>query len=197
VIHPKIKIENDLENLLVTTKKVTDWHDLLFIDEAYERWTVYFMTLIRQCGLEATHDICEHLTVAPRYTAMFAEQRCRVEKQLFPLENHAPMDNATIFNLLHGFRTELILHLMVCSQSETAKRRISRYHTHLRHVTIATTGKDLLKMGFSPGPIFSRTLQMVLNAKLNGRVKTREDEVAFIERHVLKSTHGNTDPSNP
>lgn len=194
VVHPEIKIENDLEKLLATTKKVTDWHDLLFIDDAYERWAVYFMTLIRHCGLEATQDICEHLTVAPRYTALFAEQRCLVEKQLFPLENQAPMDNATIFNLLHGFRTELILYLMVCSQSETAKRRISRYHTHLRHVTIATTGKDLLKLGLSPGPIFSRTLQMVLNAKLNGRVKTREDEVAFVKRHVLKSTQGNTDP---
>ena len=76
--------------------------------------------------------------------------------------------------------------MMICTQSETARKRISRYHTHLRHVAIATTGKDLLNMGLAPGPIFSKTLKMVLDAKLNESVKTREDEIAFINRHVLK-----------
>ena len=42
VIHPGIKVESDLKHLLDTTKKVADWHDLLFIDEPYERWTVFF-----------------------------------------------------------------------------------------------------------------------------------------------------------
>jgi tRNA nucleotidyltransferase (CCA-adding enzyme) len=54
VIHPALKIENDLKRLLDTAKKVTDWHDLLFIDETYERWAVHFMTLIRHCDLKTT-----------------------------------------------------------------------------------------------------------------------------------------------
>jgi len=43
-----------------------------------------------------------------------------------------------------------------------------------------------LKIGLTPGPLFSKTLQAVLEAKLNGLVKTREDELAFVRKNVLK-----------
>ena len=186
VIHPEITVENDLKYLLETTKKVTDWHDLLFIDEPYERWTVFFMTLIRHCDLQTTLEICEHLTIASRYSKMFGENRIYAEQQLDRLEWNKRMSNAEVFNLLRAFKTEMILYMMVCANSEIAKKRISLYHTRLRHVAITISGKDLLEMGFAPGPLFSKTLQAVLEAKLNGLVKTREDEFAFIRNKISK-----------
>jgi tRNA nucleotidyltransferase (CCA-adding enzyme) len=188
VIHPNINIENDLKHLLDTTKKVTDWHDLLFIDEPYERWAVFFMALIRHCDLQTTHEICEHLTIAPRYINLFAENRIHAEHQLTRLEGLNRMNNADVFNLLKAFRTEIILYMMVCTASEMAKKRISLYHTRLRNVAITVSGKDLLAMGLAPGPVFSKTLQAVLEAKLNGLVKTREDEFAFIRGKIPSLT---------
>jgi tRNA nucleotidyltransferase (CCA-adding enzyme) len=184
VIHPAIKIENDFKRLLDSAKKVTDWHELLFIDETYERWAVYFMTLIRHCDEKTTRDICAHLTIAPRYAKMFAENRIDASGRLIQLEQRKRMSSAAVFNLLNGFKTEIILYMMVCTPSKRAKKRISHYHTQLRNVTIAITGKDLLKLGLKPGPRFSQTLQAVLEAKLNGRIKTREDEVAFVEKYT-------------
>ncbi|MCB2148044.1 MAG: CBS domain-containing protein [Deltaproteobacteria bacterium] len=186
VIHPGIKVENDLKHLLDTTKKVTDWHDLLFIDEPYERWTVFFMALIRHCDLQTTLEICEHLTIAPRHSKMFGENRICAEQQLARLEWHKRMSNAEVFNLLRAFKTEMILYMMVCADSEIAKKRISLYHTRLRHVAITISGKDLLEMGLASGPLFSQTLQAVLEAKLNGAVKTREDEFAFIKNRISR-----------
>lgn len=187
VIHPGIKIENDLKELLDSTKKVTDWHDLLFIDEPYERWAVYFMALVRHCNLKTTLEICRHLTIAPRYTRMFGEIRISVDRQLSRLELRKRISNAEIFTLLKGFQTEAVLYMMACTDSETAKKRISLYHTRLRNVEITISGKDLLDMGLAPGPVFSHTLQAVLEAKLNGRIKTREDEFAFARKHIKKS----------
>jgi tRNA nucleotidyltransferase (CCA-adding enzyme) len=184
VIHPGISIENDMKRLLDTAKKVTDWHDLLFIDETYERWAVYFMTLIRHCDLKTTAEICAHLTIAPRYAKMFGETRISVEKPLTQLERRKRMNHAEVFNLLQAFKTEMVLYMMVCTRSETAKKRISHYHTQLRNVAVTITGKDLLTMGLKPGPVFSETLQAVLEAKLNGRVKTRDDELNFVNTRV-------------
>jgi tRNA nucleotidyltransferase (CCA-adding enzyme) len=185
-IHPRIKIENDLQRLLETAQKVTDWHDLLFIDESYERWAVYFMTLLCHCDLNATLKICDHLTIAPRYKKMFGETRITMAEHLTRLERRKRMDNARIYNLLKGVKTELILYMMICTTSDMAAKRISKYHTQLRHVAITLTGKDLLGMGLKPGPLFSRTLQAVLEAKLNGRVRNREEEFAFA-RQTIKS----------
>ncbi len=186
VIHPGIKIESDLKHLLDTTKKVADWHDLLFLDEPYERWAVFFMALIRHCDQPTTHEICEHLTIAPRYAKMFGEDRIQAEKQLTRLEWHKRIKNDEVFNLLKAFKTEVILYMMVCTGSEIAKKRISLYHTRLRNVTITITGKDLLDMGLAPGPVFSEMLQAVLEAKLNGLVKTREDELDFIKKNISR-----------
>jgi tRNA nucleotidyltransferase (CCA-adding enzyme) len=49
---------------------------------------------------------------------------------------------------------------------------------------VIISGKDLLKLGLKPGPLFSQLLQAVLEARLNGRVKTREDELAFVKNRV-------------
>jgi tRNA nucleotidyltransferase (CCA-adding enzyme) len=74
--------------------------------------------------------------------------------------------------------------MMVCTYSKTAKKRISLYHTQLRNVTVTIAGKDLLEMGLKPGPLFSKTIQAVLEAKLNGLIKTREDEVDYVKNLV-------------
>ena len=42
-------------------------------------------------------------------------------------------------------------------------------------------------MGLKPGPVFSETLQAVLEAKLNSRVKTREDELNFVKARVQRA----------
>ena len=186
VIHPALKIETDLNGLFNTAKKVTDWHDLLFIDESYERWTVYFMTLIGHCDLKATNEICKHLTVAPRHAKMFGETRIQAERHLPRLENRKRMSNADIFNLLSGFKTEVILYLMVCAISEITRKRISLYQTQLRNASITISGKDLVKLGLPPGPLFGNVLQSVIEAKLNGLVKTRDDEFRFVKNHFLK-----------
>ena len=186
VIHPKLNIEADLKRLLDNAKKVTDWHDLLFIDESYERWTVHFMALIRHCDLAATRDICRHLNVAPRHAKLFTETRINAGKDLIQLERRKRMKNAEIFNLLKSFKTETILYMMACTSSKTARKRISMYHTRLRNTAITVSGKDLLHLGLKPGPYFSTILQAVLEARLNGILSTREDELAFVRNQLAK-----------
>jgi tRNA nucleotidyltransferase (CCA-adding enzyme) len=63
-----------------------------------------------------------------------------------------------------------------------AKRYISLYLTHLREVRIDLTGEDLKKMGLPAGPRYKKILTGLLDAKLDGQVKTRDDEVAFVAR---------------
>ena len=39
-------------------------------------------------------------------------------------------------------------------------------------------------MGLEPGPIYREILQAVLDAKLNGQLKTRDDELNFVKAYV-------------
>ena len=48
-------------------------------------------------------------------------------------------------------------------------------------VIVAVTGNDLKEMGYEPGPIFREILTALLEARLNGEVRSRNDEIEFVQ----------------
>ncbi|MFC1811271.1 CBS domain-containing protein [Thermodesulfobacteriota bacterium] len=183
-VHPLLKMENDIASLLVSFKRVLDWHDLLFLEESYMKWSVYFMALIRHCDKKASAEICERLELALRYRKLFCADRFEADTRLYWLERNLPAKNSTLYKQLSNLNTELILYMMAATRHEGVKRSISRYFTRLRQAKIMLRGKDLIKMGIEPGPIYKEILQAVLDAKLNGRVKSRNDELNFVRDYV-------------
>jgi tRNA nucleotidyltransferase (CCA-adding enzyme) len=184
VIHPSMTFTKELVDLFNLVKKVLSWHDLLFLEEFYMKWTVYFIALIRLCDKETTHEICRRIELAPRYLDIFIKERFEADRCLYWMERNLPLSNSTLYHQLKGFRVELALYMMAATKSENVKKSISNYFTHLRHIQPSVTGKDLIKMGFEPGPIFKEILQAALDAKLNGRLKTRNDELGFVKNYV-------------
>jgi len=47
------------------------------------------------------------------------------------------------------------------------------------------TGKDLVAMGFSPGPIFSTILKEVEEAQLNGEIRTKEEAADWVIKRYI------------
>lgn len=185
VIHPSITIDKKLKAHLRIAKKVIDWHDLLFFEEPYEKWIVYFLTIIRQCNRETTIEICKNMEIAPRYGKLFYNRRFEAERQLYLLQQNPDVNNSDVYTMVSEFSTELILYMMTFAGPEKVKKAISNYHTNLRHVTLNIKGKDLIKMGIAPGPVFRKTFKAVLDARLNGMIKSRDEELEFIRSRLL------------
>ncbi len=179
VVHPSIELTEERMGRFDSVKKVLSWHDLLFLDESYMKWAVYFLALIRPCDRATTDEICERFELPPRHRRLFSKERFEAEACLNGLERKPPVKSSTLYRRLVPFRTELILYMMATTRQERVIRDISRYYTRLRQLRPAISGKDLKKMGLIPGPIYREILQKVLDGKLNGRFKTREEELAF------------------
>jgi tRNA nucleotidyltransferase (CCA-adding enzyme) len=186
VIHPDIRMNNSQISLLNSTREVIAWHDLLFLEESYIKWAVYFMVLIRNCDMRTTRAICERLELAPRYRKIFLKDRMAADVTLNRLERNLPNDNRSLHKQLSGLSIEMILYMMVCAHSRDVKRAISHFVTKLRYVTITVSGNDLMRYGLKPGPVFREIMQRVLEAKLDGLLKTRDDELRFVENHLNK-----------
>jgi tRNA nucleotidyltransferase (CCA-adding enzyme) len=183
VIHSSIKLDDHLINMLNSNKKVLAWHDLLFLDESYMKWVVYFLIMTNQCDRKRTTGICNRFELTPRYVKIFCRDRFEAAECLFWLERNLPVDNSTLYQKLSGFKTELILYMMAATHQQKVKKAISHFFTRLRRVTISLKGRDLKKMGLTPGPIYRNILQATLDAKLNGQVKTRKDELEFARNY--------------
>jgi tRNA nucleotidyltransferase (CCA-adding enzyme) len=184
VIHSSILLNKDMIQSFNTVRKVLAWYDLLFLEESYMRWTVYFLALIRHVDQATTEEICRRFELAPRLRRLFTSERLEAERCLTWLERSKKLKNSQLYNQLVGFRIELILYMMAVTRKETVKRAISKHITTLRYIRISLRGKDIKKMGLAPGPIYREVLHLVLEAKLDGKLKTKTDEVRFVKQYL-------------
>ena len=59
---------------------------------------------------------------------------------------------------------------------------IKDYLTEYKNVKIDLSGQDLIAAGIPKGPDIKKGLDILLKAKLDGIVKTKEDEILFIKK---------------
>ncbi|MBR9980275.1 MAG: CBS domain-containing protein [Desulfatitalea sp.] len=182
VIHPTIVLNSALIALLDEVKGVIAWHDLLFVETPCMRWTVFFMALTRSNDTDTCRDICRRLELPARHEQLFCQERTAAEQCLHQMEYRLPATDSALYHHLHPFRSELILYMLAATQVKAVKKAISKYYTQLRKTQPIIGGNDLIAMGLKPGPLFRQILDAILDAKLNGRLATREDEIKFAQR---------------
>ena len=68
------------------------------------------------------------------------------------------------------------------AEVEKLARRNAQFATKLRQVETELKGSDLRAMELRPGPIFRRVLEALRDARLDGQVSTREEEVVLLGR---------------
>lgn len=185
VLHPDLTYnKKHLIIMLEETARIIAWHDLLFLDESCTNWLVYFMVLLRQLGRQMANDICARLHFPPKTKRILVQDRLKAEIVLHHLEHHLPDKNSLLYERLSGFKPELILYMMVITNNEDTQKAISHFYTQLRNIKISLKGADLKNFGLKPGPVYRTVLKSVLDAKLNGLVETREEELDFVQHNL-------------
>ncbi len=184
VVHPSIELTPAMTSLFASIKRVVAWYDLLFLEESYMKWSVYFMGMIRSCDRETTREICRRFELPPRVQALFTKGRFTAERRLNSLERDLPPDNSRLYRRLAEFRIEMILFMMAAAKSERVRKAISHYCVHLRFIRPFLRGRDLKALGLPPGPRYRQILEELLDARLNGRVETREEEAVLARRLI-------------
>jgi tRNA nucleotidyltransferase (CCA-adding enzyme) len=85
-----------------------------------------------------------------------------------------------IYNMLSSIKLETLLFMMALTRESQKKKAISRYLTELRKIRTILKGDDLKRAGIKPGPVYSKILKELLEEKLKGGLKFREDEERFV-----------------
>ena len=99
------------------------------------------------------------------------------------MESQKRFPNSVVYRKLRPFRTEVLLYMMAGTTRHEVRRAISNYFTRLRPTATILKGNNLKDMGLEPGPIYRNILDSLLDARLNGQVKTLEDEIGFVHKH--------------
>ena len=97
-------------------------------------------------------------------------------KDQIRLVNIPGISPSSIYNFLDGYSAQALVASSLATKSPTASQNIRFFLSKLRHVEASLSGEDLMKMGVTQGPQIKEVLELLRQARLNGRVTTREGE---------------------
>ncbi len=148
-----------------------------------EAWVVYLALLLSRLSNERVRNVVNrlHLTNDEKYTI---EHGLALHDQLASISHGftEKLKNSQVYFCLHGLKDEsFAIAACLALPGSPVRRLIKTYADELRNVAIELAGADLLKLGFSEGPDIGKALQLILAAKLDGLVASREDEIAYVQ----------------
>jgi len=111
-------------------------------------------------------------------------------KRDLPSLNDPALLPSDAYRLLKRYPPEVIAACALAQDDSTSRSHLELYLSHLRYVKTSLDGEDLKKMGLLPGPRLGRVLEELREAKLNGKVSTREDEEALVGQWLKQNRGG-------
>jgi tRNA nucleotidyltransferase (CCA-adding enzyme) len=146
---------------------------------------IYLLALFEGLNFQEIREVVDRLGIVGSKRDVFMEGRQIAIKALDLLSRRPSMKASEVYWLLKGLDIDLLLHILAISENDDAKQAISRYITELCDAKSLLTGDDIKEMGLEPGPLFHTILHRLLEARLDGEVKYREDEIHLVEREFL------------
>ncbi len=187
-VHPRLKLSPATALVLNEAGQVLAWFRLLYLDDPCQQWQVYFLALCDGLKPEEFQEACRRLAIPGRLAARLHDQRRQVYKVLEAIKRRVKkspeVPNSMLFDWFGSLSLEMLLYLASRASNEQVRRFVSLYLTKLREVVPQLGGKDLQGLGVPPGPQFGRIRQRLLQARLDGEVSSREDELALAKSMI-------------
>lgn len=184
-IHPKLAFPEAKRVLFQEVEGALAWYDLLDLEEPVVRWRVYLLALIDQLTDAEVREVLDRFGFLPREAENLAAEKRAGDRALSKIHSSARLSPSQVYALLRPFSLETLLYLVAKGRDRQAKKRISQFIGRDRSVKPMLTGEELKALGLRPGPVFRLALDALRDARLDGRVFTRQDEEALVRQRFL------------
>ncbi|MBN2332961.1 MAG: CBS domain-containing protein [Deltaproteobacteria bacterium] len=185
-VFPGIDIEAALEKIVPSVRDVLSWYEYLFLEQKVENWQVYLLAILNGVAADQAAVQVARLNLQQTVAYQFLqarEQGIRAAKQLTKeFHQRRMVSNSLVAGLLKPLPLEVILYVLAGHEQREIQRLISTYITTLQFISPQVTGHDLIAMGLVPGVHFKVILERLRDARLDGQVQDRDDEVALVHR---------------
>ncbi len=182
-MHKDLRLDPRLENILTETQRVLSWYRLLYLDEPFRQWRLYILALTSGLPVRELLAFCGRFEVPERHRQFLGREKVEVSRVATIMKRNLPQNASGISHLLAELSVEGLLALMALVKKKACKKAISLYVTEWRHLKPETDGNDLKKMGYQPGPLYGTIMRRLLDARLDGQVKGKSEERAFIAQN--------------
>jgi len=185
-IDKSLSLSKKSYQLLVSAEKQMDW----FAGSCSKRrqldaWLVYFIGLLDSLGIDVIRGICRRLALRRGEEKRILAYKGINRKFILGLSKKK-IKPSEIFALFEPLSYEALVLLKAKYKNRGIQKHIQDFFKIYNGTHIYISGEDLRGLGVMPGPCYQKIFAKVLNAKLNGLVKTKEDELTLVKK-LIKS----------
>jgi len=175
-MHPSLSISPALETFALPSRKTDPQPEAVLL--------IRLALLAVRLSPSEADAVSERLALSRREREVVeaAAQAVILESRLSLTE----MLPSQVAEELAGIPEEALLAIEITMTGTVAAERIRHFLNVSRYVKPALSGSDLLTLGVPQGPAVGEAARLLKGARLDGRVTTREEELALVEDFLTK-----------
>jgi tRNA nucleotidyltransferase (CCA-adding enzyme) len=191
-IHHDLKLDSDVMRVYGAIDKVLGWYERSpHKRRGVERWLIYLMALFDDLSYNTVSSVCGRFVFRGSDTARVLSYKSHSKSVLKVMASADYIAPSRIYRLLEGLSFEAILLMLANAallespaRSGRAGSRIKDFLCKYNGTRIHIKGDDLKALGLKPSPKFRVILDKVLYHKLDGKLRTKKEELAFVKKLV-------------
>ncbi len=169
-LHPQLKADEGLAENFEKARQLSSPNTPPF--------DLYLALLAYPLTTEETEELIARLNL-PRLSAKSLRDTITIKNKMRQLSTPGVSPGA-IYKLLRDFSPPALEANLLATQSAVASQAIHLFLNRLKGIRVSLTGDDLIQMGIPAGPRIKEILEFLHQAKLNGRIATRNDEEELV-----------------
>ncbi|MDP2929671.1 MAG: hypothetical protein Q8O01_06405 [Candidatus Omnitrophota bacterium] len=183
IIHPYLKLHKNLREVFSATDEACDWYvNNSPRKRSIEKWLMYLMALFNDVSYDGTLYFCNKFEFKRGERMRVMSYKSLSGKILKTLNARRKILPSKIYNLLEPLSHEATLLLMAISRSDIGRGRVMEFFHKYNGMRTAVRGDDIKALGVKTGPHFAKIIDRVLCKKLDGILKTREEELEYAKK---------------
>ena len=178
----KIKYDDELAAKFKRGENLYNWYKIQF-EKDVEIWRVRFNILFFIIKGEEYIQFIDNLDIPLKKSVLLKNDHKYMEYANGLFKRYKDHKPSFIYGVCSNLTDESALALATV-MGESKQDIIKDYLTVYKNVKISLNGNDLLNLGVKKGPEVKKYLDMLLKAKLDNIVNTKDDEIKFIKNEI-------------
>ncbi len=177
-----LSFRKDWQALFGETDKTIRWFDATFNHKRrLEPYTMYMSLFFYSLALRDLRRVMAEFAFHKGESSRIISLKERFKKIETALCGRS-VKPSTVYRYLEPLSYEVILMIMVLSKKPVVRKRCEDFLSFYNGSRLHIKGEDLASIGIKPGPRYKRILQKLLYAKIDGKLKTKDEELKAAEK---------------
>lgn len=191
-IHDDLKLNSNLIRLYGAIGGILRWYGRLPCKKrSVEPQLIYLMALFDDLSYNTVSAICGRFVFRGSYSVRILSCKSHLNNVLKALSSKKSMAPSEIYKSLEPLSFEAIILMMAkaalikpATRSKLARSRIRNFICKYSVTRICIKGGDIRSLGLKPSPEYKKILDEVLYNKIDGKLRTKRDELVYAKKLI-------------